>query len=136
MNGLTLRFAERKRKLKVTALSEHLCEYGNLQFEEFGIEGGKILEIDPDSVSQVLVEVGGRETLLGYEKSRGIILGKKRLTELSPGEVGKVSRLEGGHEEYYLFKELGIDKETKRNKRGRKPESLFMADSLNLRFPF
>ncbi|MEA1995626.1 MAG: FeoA family protein [Campylobacterota bacterium] len=113
MEKLTLRFTERKRKLKVTALSEHLCEYAHVQLEEFGIEEGKILEIDPDFVSQVLVDVGGREILLGYEKSREIILGEKRLTELSPGETGKVSRFEGGYEDCYLFKELGIDKETK-----------------------
>jgi len=68
---LTLKDAERERALRVTGLSEHLCEFGNNLLADFGVKEGVILEIDPGFVSEDVLEVGDRPLILGYVLAMG-----------------------------------------------------------------
>jgi len=104
----SLRYAKRGQPLKVVGLSEHMCSYGAKQLAKFGIKEGAELEIDPSFVSQVLLNVNGKEILLGYESARMIIIGRDRLTDMGPGSVGKIADIEGGYEAFKRFKDLGL----------------------------
>ncbi|MCF6148720.1 MAG: hypothetical protein E3K37_08680 [Candidatus Kuenenia sp.] len=108
----TLKYAERGVRLKVTGISEHVCGFGLKQLNKFGIKEGANLEIDPAFVSQVLLNRKGRDVLLGYESARMIVVGERRLTDLKPGESGKITDMEGGYEANSRFKELGMDEGT------------------------
>jgi len=104
----SLKYAERGIQLKVLDISEHICIYGSNQLRKFGIQKGTVLEINPAFVSQVLIDLKGRDVLLGYESAQMILIGDKRLTELKRGESGQLSDFEGGYEAYRRFKELGM----------------------------
>jgi Fe2+ transport system protein FeoA len=108
----SLRYARRGQPLKVVGISEHICSYGIKQLTKFGIKEGAELEIDPSFVSQVLMNANGKDVLLGYESARMLIIGQNRLTDLRPGNGGKITDLEGGYEAYRRFKELGLAEET------------------------
>jgi Fe2+ transport system protein FeoA len=109
----SLRYAERGRILKVVGISEHMCSYGIKQLNEFGIKEGAELEIYPSFVSQVLLDVSGKDVLLGYESARMIVVGEERLTDMKPANGGKITDIEGGYEAYRRFKELGLTEGTK-----------------------
>jgi FeoA domain. len=108
----SLKFAERGIALKVTGISEHACRFGFKQLNKFGIKEGTSLEIDPSFVSQVLLDVKGKDVLLGYESARMMIVGNRRLTDLRPGDSGKVTDMEGGYEANRRFEELGMNEGT------------------------
>ena len=107
--GLTVKYADRARKLKVTRISDHLCEYSNMQLEKFGIDEGVELEIAPDFVSEVVVDIEGSKRLLGYTHAMELIVGERRLTDLRPGEKGVITGFEGGYEDKLAFLALGFE---------------------------
>lgn len=106
---LTLKYADRAKRLKVVKISDHLCEYANQQLAKFGIDEGVELEIVPDFVSEVVVRVEGKERLLGWRDAMELIISDKRLTELKPGEKGKISDYEGGRCDKDRFTLLGLE---------------------------
>jgi len=108
----SLRYAERGRPLKVVDISENICAFSIKLLARFGIKKDTVLEIDPAFVSQVLLDVKGRDILLGYESARMIIIGDKRLTDLKPGDSGKITDMEGGYEANRRFNELGLSEGT------------------------
>jgi len=108
----SLKYAERGILLKVLGISEHICMYGSNQLRKFGIREGSVVEIEPAFVSQVLVDVKGRDVLLGYESAQMALIGEKRLTELRAGESGQISDFEGGYEVNRRFNELGMKEGT------------------------
>ena len=110
---LTLKYADRARKLKVVGVADHLCEYSNEQLAKFGVDEGVELEIVPDFVSEVIVQVKGKERLLGYTDAMELLLKDKRLTDLKPGEQGTISGYEGGHNDKIRFTLLGLEKSKK-----------------------
>jgi hypothetical protein len=107
---LTLKDAERKRALRVTGFSEHMCLFGNKQLADFGIKKGVTLETDPAFVSQLILEFDGRPLALGYGLAMGIIVDGNRLTNLKPGASGKISAFESGHEANEIYKGVGFKK--------------------------
>jgi Fe2+ transport system protein FeoA len=107
-----LKYAERGLPFKVISISEHICGFGNKQLHKFGIEEGAVIEIDPSFVSQVLLDVNGRDILLGYESARMILIGDRRLTDVRPGNSGKITDIEGGYEANRRLKELGMKEGT------------------------
>ena len=104
----SLKYAERGRLLKVTGKSENICNFSIKMLTKFGIKEKSVIEIDPAFVSQVLLDVNGQNILLGYESARMIMIGDKRLTDLKPGDSGKVTDIEGGFEAHKRFMELSI----------------------------
>jgi len=104
----SLKYAERGRPLKVTGKSENICNFSIRMLTKFGIKEGSVIEIDPAFVSQVLLDVNGQDILSGYGSARMIIIGDKRLTDLKPGDSGKVTDVEGGFEAHKKFIELNI----------------------------
>lgn len=104
----SLKYAERKRPLKIVNISKNICAFSIKLLAKFGIKEGAVIEIDPAFVSQVLLDVSGKEILLGYESARMIICGDKRLTDLKPGDSGKITDMEGGCEAHRRFNELGL----------------------------
>jgi len=104
----SLKYAERGRQLKVTGKSENICNFSIRMLTKFGIKEGSVIEIDPAFVSQVLLDVNGQDILSGYGSARMIIIGDKRLTDLKPGDSGKVTDVEGGFEAHKKFIELNI----------------------------
>jgi len=104
----SLKYAERGRPLKVTGKSENICNFSIRMLTKFGINEGTVIEIDPAFVSQVLLDVNGQDIFLGYDSARMIIIGDKRLTDLRPGDSGKVTDIEGGFEAHKKFMELSI----------------------------
>lgn len=104
----SLKYAERGRTLKVTGKRENICNFSIRMLTKFGIKEGVELEIDPVFVSQVLLDVNGQDILWGYESARMIVVGDKRLTDLKPGDSGKVTDIEGGFEAHKKFIELSM----------------------------
>jgi Fe2+ transport system protein FeoA len=107
---LTLKDAERKRTLRVTGFSEHMCEFGNNQLADFGIKEGVTLETDPAFVSELILEFGDRPLILGYVLAMGVMVDGGRLTNLQPGTSGKISAFEAGHEANEIYKGIGLEK--------------------------
>lgn len=104
----SLKYAERRRPLKVTGKGENICNFSIKMLAKFGIDEGTVIEIDPAFVSQVLLDVNDQDMLLGYGLARMIMIGDKRLTDLKSGDSGKVTGVEGGFEEHKIFIELSI----------------------------
>ena len=104
----TLKMAERKRVLKVTGFHESLGGFGKKLLVGMGIKKGAKLEIDPAHVSQIVLQFGGKEIQLGYESLRSVVVGDRRLTELTPGELGTISALEVGRGTQAKFSDLGL----------------------------
>ncbi|MEA3466865.1 MAG: hypothetical protein U9R57_01415 [Thermodesulfobacteriota bacterium] len=84
----TLKMAERRRVLKVTGFHKSLGGFGKKLLAGMGIKKGTKLEIDPAHVSQIVLQFGGKEIRLGYESLMSVVVGDRRLTELTPGELG------------------------------------------------
>ncbi len=108
----SLKYAERGISLKVEDISDHISSFGLKQLNKFGISEGTVLEIDPAFVSQVFLDVNGNDVLLGYESARMMIIGDRRLTDVKPGDSGKITDREGGYEANRRFKALGMKEGT------------------------
>ncbi len=104
----TLAMAERKRVLKVTGFHKNLGGFGKKLLSGMGIKKGAKLEIDAAHVSQIVLQFGGKEIQLGYESLMSVVMGDRRLTELTPGELGTISALEVGRGAMEKFSELGL----------------------------
>lgn len=105
---ITLKMAERKRVLKVTGFHESLGGFGKKLLTEMGIETGSQLEIEAAHVSQIVLQFEGKEIQLGYESLMGVVAGDRRLTELTPGELGTISALEVGRGALAKFSALDL----------------------------
>lgn len=105
----TLKMAERKRALKVSGFHESLGGFGKKLLAGMGLEKGAKLEIEPAYVSQIVLQFGGKEIQLGYESLMSVVVGDRRLTELTPGELGTISALEVGRGELAKFLALGLE---------------------------
>ena len=105
----TLNMAERRRKLKVTSFHESMGGYGKKLLAGMGIKKGVKLEIEAAHVSHIVLQFGGKEIRLGYESLMSIVVGDRRLTELTPGELGTISALEVGRGELAKFSALGLE---------------------------
>jgi Fe2+ transport system protein FeoA len=108
----SLKYAERGVPLKVVGISDHICSFGIKQLNKFGIKEGAVLEIDPAFVSQVLLNVHGKDILVGYESARMVIVEDRRLTDLKPENSGRITAIEGGYEAHKRFKDLGMNEGT------------------------
>lgn len=104
----TLKMAERKRVLKVRGFHESLGGFGKKLLTEMGIKKGAKFEIEPAHVSQVVLQYGGKEIQLGYRSLMGVVVGDRRLTELTPKELGTISALEVGRGALAKFTVLGL----------------------------
>jgi len=109
----SLKYAERGITLKVVGISDHICSFEIKQLNKFGIKEGTVLEIDPAFVSQVLLNVHGKDILVGYESARMVIVEDRRLTDLRPGDSGRIADMEGGYVANKRFKDLGMSEGTK-----------------------
>jgi len=104
----TLKMAERKRILKVTGFHERLGGFGKKLLAGMGIKKGAKFEIEPAYVSQIVLQYEGKEIQLGYESLMSIVVGDRRLTELTPRELGTISALEVGRGALAKFSALGL----------------------------
>jgi Fe2+ transport system protein FeoA len=104
----TLKMAERKRVLKVKGFHKSLGGFGKKLLTGMGIKKGAKLEIEPAYVSKIVLQFGGKEIQLGYESLLGVVVGDRRLTELTPGELGTISALEVGRGALAKFLALGL----------------------------
>ena len=104
----TLKMAERKRALKVTGFDESLGGFGKKLLAGMGIKKGVKFEIDPAHVSQVVLQYEGKEIQLGYESLMSVVVDDRRLTELTPRELGTISALEVGRGALAKFTALGL----------------------------
>lgn len=104
----TLKMAERKRVLKVTEFHESMGGFGKKLLTGMGIKKGTKLEIEPAHVSQIVLQFGGKEIQLGYESLMSVVVGDRRLTELTSGELGTISALEVGRGALAKFLALGL----------------------------
>jgi len=104
----TLKMAERKRVLKVTGFHESLGGFGKKLLAGMGIKKGAKFEIEPAHVSQIVLQYEGKEIQLGYESLMSVVVGDRRLTELTPRELGTISALEVGRGTLAKFSVLGL----------------------------
>lgn len=104
----TLAMAERKKVLKVTGFHKSLGGFGKKLLSGMGIKKGAQLDIDAAHVSKVVLQFEGKEIQLGYESLMGVVVGDRRLTELTPGELGTISALEVGRGTMAKFSDLGL----------------------------
>ena len=85
---ITLKEAERGRLLKVIKFGQRMGPFGKRLLTGMGIKEGAELEIDPAFVSQLSLNIERTTVQIGYESAMAIVPGKKRLTDLKPGEEG------------------------------------------------